>query len=194
MALLISCPGCGMQIVNNGEDCPFCGYNVKEGKSKEEMELEAEVALQEEEVSEDAVLENIPEEVPEETVPQNTEQPQVSGNIVGSELPDIPDNSDPSKLPPMQKDQPVPISKIANTPAVKLSPIEKEKIDKELPPMQPEREITIEQIQHTPAVKLSPIEKEKVENKLPDIGSPEAAPPRSQTAGRQVTVEAPTPR
>ena len=194
MALLISCPGCGMQIVNNGEDCPFCGYNVKEGKSKEEMELEAEVALQEEEVSEDAVLENIPEEVPEETVPQNTEQPQVSGNIVGSELPDIPDNSDPSKLPPMQKDQPVPISKIANTPAVKLSPIEKEKIGKELPPMQPEREITIEQIQHTPAVKLSPIEKEKVENKLPDIGSPEAAPPRSQTAGRQVTVEAPTPR
>ena len=42
MGLLISCPGCGMQIVNNGEDCPFCGFNVKENKSKEEMDREAE--------------------------------------------------------------------------------------------------------------------------------------------------------
>ncbi len=198
MALLIQCPGCGMQIVNNGENCPFCGYNVKEDKSKEEMELEAEEALQEAEASEETVEEpaavDAAEETVSEEVSQNAAAPQVSGNIVGSELPDIPNNSDPSKLPPMQPKREVTIEQIQHTPAVKLSPIEKEKVDKTLPPMQPEREVTIEQIQHTPAVKLSPIEKEKIENKLPDIGSPEAAPPGSQAAGCQVAVETPTPR
>ena len=40
MALFINCPGCGQRIVNNGENCPWCDYNVKEGKSKEEIEQE----------------------------------------------------------------------------------------------------------------------------------------------------------
>ncbi len=40
MALFINCPGCGQRIVNNGANCPWCDYNVKEGKSKEEIEQE----------------------------------------------------------------------------------------------------------------------------------------------------------
>ena len=52
MALLIDCPGCGNSIVNNGQDCPFCGYSVKTGKTREEIEQEllaAEEALRAEE-------------------------------------------------------------------------------------------------------------------------------------------------
>ena len=52
MAFLIDCPGCGNSIINNGQDCPFCGYSVKTGKTREEMEqqlLAAEEALRAEE-------------------------------------------------------------------------------------------------------------------------------------------------
>ena len=52
MAFLIDCPGCGNSIINNGQDCPFCGYSVKTGKTREEMEQEllaAEEALRAEE-------------------------------------------------------------------------------------------------------------------------------------------------
>ena len=40
MALLTNCPNCSNRIVNNGQDCPFCGYSMKLGKTKEEIEQE----------------------------------------------------------------------------------------------------------------------------------------------------------
>ena len=52
MALVTTCPDCGQRIINNGEDCPFCGYSIAKGKSKAQMEqelLEAEEALRAEE-------------------------------------------------------------------------------------------------------------------------------------------------
>ena len=111
--------------------------------------------------------------------------------IIGvPDLPDLPVAEDGSgNLPPMMKDRPVSVAEIANTPAVKLTPIEGEKLTSTLPPMQPEREVTIQQIQQTPAVKLSPIKAEEIENKLPDINSPEAAPPESFTNRPDINVE-----
>ena len=40
MALLTNCPNCSNPIINNGQDCPFCGYSMKLGKTKEQIEQE----------------------------------------------------------------------------------------------------------------------------------------------------------
>ena len=256
MGLLISCPGCGMQIVNNGEDCPFCGFNVKENKSKEEMDREAEEfeAAKEKEEADRLEEERLKAEAEERAraeaevraqaeaqakaraeaearakaeaearaqaeaqaraqaeaeaasktnssnifsqfrkktnAPVNADNNGNDGIIEVTDLPDLPGNEAEGPLPPMQKDKPVSVAQIANTPAVKLTPIEAKAVTSTLPPMQPEREVSIAEIQQTPAVKLTPIKQELVENKLPDINSPEAAPSGSNTARPDIQVEA----
>ena len=256
MGLLISCPGCGMQIVNNGEDCPFCGFNVKENKSKEEMDREAEEfeAAKEKEEADRLEEERLKAEAEERAraeaevraqaeaqakaraeaearakaeaearaqaeaqaraqaeaeaasktnssnifsqfrkktnAPVNADNNGNDGIIEVPDLPDLPGNEAEGPLPPMQKDKPVSVAQIANTPAVKLTPIEAKAVTSTLPPMQPEREVSIAEIQQTPAVKLTPIKQELVENKLPDINSPEAAPSGSNTARPDIQVEA----
>ena len=40
MALLTNCPNCSNPINNNGQYCPFCGYSMKLGKTKEQIEQE----------------------------------------------------------------------------------------------------------------------------------------------------------
>lgn len=181
MALLINCPGCGETIVNNGEKCPFCGFDVKSNQAKEEAEHEENTSVK---------------ETTEETQQASAPAADVGTNVVDNpDLPNLDDGEKKHTLPPMQQEQPVPISKIANTPAVPLTPIQSEKINNTLPKWQPQQEVTIEQIQHTPAVQLDPIQQEKVQNKLPDINSPEAAPPRSvqppMQGGPQISVERP---
>ena len=245
MALLIDCPGCGNQIVNNGQDCPFCGYNVKTGKTREQIEqelLEAEEALRAEEeakaaeearrleeekraaeeaqrleeekraaeeakrleqerLAEQARLaaEEAKRQAQQNTIfakfqQRNTarnQQTDISDKVNNDidNLPEMPSGDD-STLPPMQLDKPVPLSTIANTPAVPLTPLAKEKESSVLPPMQLEREVTMDEIRNTPAVPLSPIKNEEINDALPDINSPEAAPPkRSQP---EITVEMPS--
>ena len=278
MALLISCPGCGMQIVNNGEDCPFCGFNVKENKSKEQMDREAEEIEAAKEAEERARQEeaeraeaearakaemearaqaeaeaaaraqaeaearakaeaaaraqaeaearakaeseakaqaearakaaaaakaraeaeaaaanpgsNIFAQFRSKTNAQSSSANNGDDGIIEvPDLPDLPENEKSGPLPPMSKDSPVSVAQIANTPAVKLTPIEGEKITATLPPMQPEREVTIDEIQRTPAVKLTPIRQEKVENQLPDINGPEAAHPGTFRGQPEINVE-----
>ena len=110
-------------------------------------------------------------------------------------FPEMPTDDD-SLLPPMQIERPVPLSAIANTPAVPLTPLAKEKEESVLPPMQLEREVSIGEIMHTPAVMLSPIQKEEISDALPDINSPEAAPPRSaqQPQAEEPEIEMPVRR
>ncbi len=205
MALLINCPGCGNKIVNNGQNCPFCGFNVKENKSAEEMEAEAKKTEtdvekntkipQQEKVpvkKDEPVREERydPTETQQQTVQAEVyeEQEQMSVNEA-KELSDIGAPADGKALPPIEIEKPVPLSKIANTPAVELTPIESEKVDNKLPPMQPEREITIEQIRQTPAIKLTPIEQEKVEDRLPDINTEKSAPPEAAHSGAGINIE-----
>ena len=42
MALFVNCPHCSNRRVNNDDDCPFCGYSVKLGKTREQIQQEAE--------------------------------------------------------------------------------------------------------------------------------------------------------
>ena len=230
MALVINCPECGKPVINNGQDCPFCSYSFKEGKTRAQMEqelLEAEEALRAEEAAKAAEQARIAQEqaraaeqakaveqariAREQAMAAAVQQAAKGSNIFAKfqqktiqrtpqvdisekvndidNLPEIPENSDKSSLPPMQLDAPVPLAKIASTPAVPLTPIEKQKESSVLPPMQPEREVTIEEIQNTPAVQLTPIQGENITDALPDISSPEAAPPKS--AQTQIEVEIP---
>ncbi len=228
MALFINCPGCGSRIVNNGENCPFCGFNVKENKSAEEMEaerLENETASAEDTADKAAVadVQERPAQIQQttpaqqnapvqqsapiqqtapslkkaaaeppartENVPQavKNEQQSFGGNT--DELPEIQSESGGRTLPPIEIERPVPLSKIANTPAVELTPIKSEELTSTLPPMQPEREITIEQIRKTPAVKLTPIEQEKVEGRLPDMKSSDISKAETSHSGVKINVE-----
>ena len=241
MALLIECPGCGNSIVNNGQDCPFCGYSIKTGKTREQIEqelFEAEEALRLEEeakaaeearrleeirkaeeakkaAEEAARLEQerlaeqarLAAEEAKKQAQQNAffaklQQRNAARNQqvdfsakVNNDLDNLPEmmSDDDSSLPPMQIERPVPLSAIANTPAVSLTPLAKEKEETVLPPMRLEREVTIDEIRNTPAVMLSPIQQEEISNALPDINSPEAAPPQSarQPEQEEPTVEIP---
>ena len=205
MALLINCPGCGNRIVNNGQNCPFCGFNVKENKSAEEMEAEAKKAETDvENNTEISQQKKVPvkksEPVREERyVPTETQQQTVQSEVYeeqeqmsvdeAKELPDIGSPAEGKALPPIEIEKPVPLSKIANTPAVELTPIESEKVDNKLPPMQPEREITIEQIRQTPAVRLTPIEQEEVEDRLPDINTEKPVPSEAAHSEAGISIE-----
>ena len=162
MALVTTCPDCGQRIINNGEDCPFCGYSIAKGKSKAQMEqelLEAEEALRAEEeakaaaeaearAAEEARLAAEAEQarIAEEQARLAQEQARAAAQQNGifakfqkktvarpqtdlngkvndmDNLPSIPESSDSSFLPPMQLDRPVPLSTIANTEAVPLTP------------------------------------------------------------------------
>ena len=87
----------------------------------------------------------------------------------------------------MQLDKPVPLSTIANTPAVKLTPLAKEQESSVLPPMTPEREVSIEEIANTPAVQLTEIQGEVIKDALPDYGTYAAS---AQHAGQAPAVPA----
>ena len=205
MALLINCPGCGNRIVNNGQNCPFCGFNVKENKSAEEMEAEAKKAeTGVENNTEISQQKKVPvkksEPVREERyVPTETQQQTVQTEVYeeqeqmsvdeAKKLPDIGVSAGGKALPPIEIEKPVPLSKIANTPAVELTPIESEKVDNKLPPMQLEREITIEQIRQTPAVRLTPIEQEEVEDRLPDINTEKPVPSEAAHSEAGISIE-----
>ncbi len=212
MGLLINCPNCGNQIVNNGEDCPFCGYSFSEGKTKEQIEneklqqeaeaeakakaeaeakakaeaeakakaeaeakaraeaeararAEAEEKSKSVEVSADSIFSRF-----REKATQTAQKPTIIDvEVYEDNLPEIPVTNDNSQLPPMQKERPVPLSKIANTPAVKLDPIAQDEIKDELGPMTPEREVTVEEIKNTQAVRLTPIQNESVSDALPNM-------------------------
>ena len=212
MGLLINCPNCGNQIVNNGEDCPFCGYSFSEGKTKEQIEneklqqeaeaeakakaeaeakakaeaeakaraeaeararaeaearakAEAEEKAKSVEVSADSIFSRF-----REKATQTAQKPTIIDvEVYEDNLPEIPVTNDNSQLPPMQKERPVPLSKIANTPAVKLDPIAQDEIKDELGPMTPEREVTVEEIKNTQAVRLTPIQNESVSDALPNM-------------------------
>ena len=245
MALLTNCPNCGNQIVNNGQDCPFCGYSIKDGKTREEIEqeaLEAEEAKAAEEAAAKAEAEakaaeeaaraeaearaaeeaaraeaearaaaeaakaaaearaaaeaaqaqkqssNIFSKFQKKTTVQNNSNTDLEKKINEKEkLPEIPAGKSGKKLPPIEIERPVPLSKIANTPAVPLEPLAKEKVKNQLPPMQPEREISVEEIKNTQAVPLKPIKAEEIHNALPT----DTASPKSEKKQPQITVEVP---
>ena len=245
MALLTNCPNCGNQIVNNGQDCPFCGYSIKDGKTREEIEqeaLEAEEAKAAEEAAAKAEAEakaaeeaaraeaearaaeeaaraeaearaaaeaakaaaearaaaeaaqaqkqssNIFSKFQKKTTVQNNSNTDLEKKINEKEkLPEIPAGKSGKKLPPIEIERPVPLSKIANTPAVPLGPLAKEKVKNQLPPMQPEREISVEEIKNTQAVPLKPIKAEEIHNALPT----DTASPKSEKKQPQITVEVP---
>ena len=184
MAFLIDCPGCGNSIVNNGQDCPFCGYSVKTGKTREEMEQEllaAEEALRAEEEAKAAEearrLEEqrrIEEEkrAAEEAKRLEEERLAEQARLAAEEAKrQAQQNSffgrvQQRKTPNLTK--PTDISGKVNNSLENLPEIPTGDTGV-LPPMQLEREVSVNDIMNAPAVNLTPLPKEKEQTILPPM-------------------------
>ena len=183
MAFLIDCPGCGNSIINNGQDCPFCGYSVKTGKTREEMEQEllaAEEALRAEEEAKAAEearrleeQKRIEEEKRAAEEAKRLEQERLAeqARLAAEEAKrQAQQNSFFGRL--QQKKSSV--SQITNISDKVNNDIENlpeipTGYTGVLPPMQLEREVGINEIMNAPAVDLTPLPKEKETTVLPPM-------------------------
>ena len=183
MAFLIDCPGCGNSIINNGQDCPFCGYSVKTGKTREEMEQEllaAEEALRAEEEAKAAEearrleeQKRIEEEKRAAEEAKRLEQERLAeqARLAAEEAKrQAQQNSFFGRL--QQKKSSVSqitnISDKVNNDIENLPEITTGDTGV-LPPMQLEREVGINEIMNAPAVDLTPLPKEKETTVLPPM-------------------------
>ena len=183
MAFLIDCPGCGNSIVNNGQDCPFCGYSVKTGKTREEMEQEllaAEEALRAEEEAKAAEeakrLEEerrIEEEkrAAEEAKRLEEERLAEQARLAAEEAKrQAQQNSFFGRLQQRKTNavQQTDISEKVNNDIENLPEIPTGDSGV-LPPMQLEREVSVNEIMNAPTVNLTPLPKEKEQTILPPM-------------------------
>ena len=183
MALLIDCPGCGNSIVNNGQDCPFCGYSVKTGKTREEIEQEllaAEEALRAEEEAKAAAeaarleQERLAEEArraAEEAARLEQERREEEARLAAEEA-------------RRQAQQNTIFAKFQQRNAARTQQVDlTEKVNNDLdylpgmptgddsllPPMQLERPVSLSEIANTPAVPLTQLAKEQEQTVLPPM-------------------------
>ncbi len=190
MALFVNCPHCSNRRVNNDDDCPFCGYSVKLGKTREQIQQEAEEEearlAAEAQALEEARIAEEQARIAEEQA-KAAEQARLAAEARAAEQARLAAEQQAKAAAAAQRAQQgggifakfqqktisrpqVDISdKVNDMDNLPYIPEEGEGADQQLPPMILDKPVSVATIASTPAVTLTPLPKEKEDSVLPPM-------------------------
>ena len=190
MALFVNCPHCSNRRVNNDDDCPFCGYSVKLGKTREQIQQEAEEEearlAAEAQALEEARIAEEQARIAEEQA-KAAEQARLAAEARAAEQARLAAEQQAKAAAAAQRAQQgggifakfqqktisrpqVDISdKVNDMDNLPYIPEEGEGADQQLPPMTLDKPVSVATIASTPAVTLTPLPKEKEDSVLPPM-------------------------
>ena len=190
MALFVNCPHCSNRRVNNDDDCPFCGYSVKLGKTREQIQQEAEEEearlAAEAQALEEARIAEEQARIAEEQA-KAAEQARLAAEARAAEQARLAAEQQAKAAAAAQRTQQGGgifakfQQKTVSRPQVDISdkvndmdnlpyiPEEGEGADQQLPPMILDKPVSVATIASTPAVTLTPLTKEKEDSVLPPM-------------------------